>query len=218
MSENNGGGNGASTAAMITRLRRFAEAGPTAEAGEIEHCDLCGTELAPDHRHLLHIDERRILCACEPCVAMRVGDGPYRPTGTRVIWLDDFAMPDDLWARLQIPIGLAFFMRSSSVDGIAGLYPSPAGATECELDLDAWEELCASNPALSDLEIDAEALIVDRISEPHRYVIAPIDDCYRLVGMVKANWEGISGGDAVQRSLPQFFEELRGRTQSETGG
>lgn len=216
MSEN-GSPNG-STAAMITRLRRFAEAGPAGAASDIEHCDLCGTELDPDHRHLLHIDERRILCACEPCVAMRIGEGPYRPTGTRVLWLEDFAMPDDLWARLQIPIGLAFFMRSSSVDGIAGLYPSPAGATECELDLEAWDELCASNPALSDLEIDAEALIVDRITEPHRYVIAPIDDCYRLVGMVKANWEGISGGDAVQRSLPQFFEELRGRTQSGTGG
>ena len=105
MSEN-GSPNG-STAAMITRLRRFAEAGPAGAASEIEHCDLCGTELAPEHRHMLHIEERRILCACEPCVAMRIGDGPYRPTGTRVIWLDDFAMPDDLWARLQIPAVLA---------------------------------------------------------------------------------------------------------------
>lgn len=216
MSENGGAGNG-STAALVSRLRAIAQqSGPAGE--EIEHCDLCGTELAADHRHLLHIEERRILCACEPCVAMRIGDGPYRPTGTRVIWLDDFEMPEDLWARLGIPIGLAFFMQSSSVDGVAGLYPSPAGATECELDLSAWAELCDSNPVLADLERDAEALIIDRISEPNRYVIAPIDECYRLVGMVKANWEGISGGSAVERALPEFFAELAERSAGARGG
>jgi hypothetical protein len=56
-----------------------------------------------------------------------------------------------------------------------------------------------------------EALIVDRTSEPSRYAIAPIDECYRLVGMVKANWEGISGGDAIERTVPGFFDELRER-------
>ncbi len=228
MSENGAGSNGSitggsthmgSTAALVSRLRQLAAQGSgAADAGEVEHCDLCGTELDADHRHLLHIEERRILCACEPCVAMRIADGPYRPTGTRVLWLDDFAMPDDLWARLQIPIGLAFFMLSSSVDGVAGLYPSPAGATECELDLVAWEELCEQNPVLRGLERDAEALIVDRISDSHRYVIAPIDECYRLVGLVKANWEGISGGDAVERAVPEFFAELYERSPSRRGG
>jgi hypothetical protein len=160
---------------------------------------------------MLEIEERRILCACEPCIAMKVGSGPYRRVGSRVLWLGDFQLAEDLWARMQIPIGLAFFMYSSTVGGIVSLYPSPAGATESELDLKAWHELREANPVLASLEADAEALIVDRTAEPGRFAIAPIDECYRLVGMVKANWEGISGGDAIERTVPGFFAELRER-------
>jgi uncharacterized protein DUF5947 len=197
-------------AELVARLRRLVASGGRS-AEETEHCDLCGAELEADHRHLLHLEERRILCACEPCIAIRSGDGPYRPTGSRLIWLEGFELPDDLWARLRIPIGLAFFIRSSSVGGAVGLYPSPAGATECELDLDSWEELCAANPLLRTLDEDVEGLIVNRTSEPHQHLIAPIDECYRLVGTVKASWEGISGGAAVEAVVPAFLAELRQR-------
>jgi hypothetical protein len=195
---------------VVARLRRLVASGGRS-AEEVEHCDLCGVELAADHRHLLHLDERRILCACEPCVAIRSGDGPYRPTGSRLLWLDGFELPEDLWGRLRIPIGLAFFMRSSSTGGIVGLYPSPAGATECELGLEAWDELVAANPVLADLDEDVEGLIVNRLVEPNQHLVAPIDECYRLVGAVKANWEGISGGAAVEQVVPALLEELRGR-------
>lgn len=193
---------------LVGRLRRLVASGGRS-ATEVEHCDLCGAELPDDHRHLLHLDERRILCACEPCVAMRAGEGPYRPTGSRLLWLDRFDLPDDLWARLRVPIGLAFFMSSSSAGRVVGLYPSPAGATECELELDAWAELREANPVLDSIEPDIEGLIVNRISVPHQYAIAPIDECYRLVGTVKASWEGISGGRAVEEVVPAFLEELR---------
>ena len=195
---------------LVARLRRLAASGGSS-AAEVERCDLCGSELAADHRHLLHLEERRILCACEPCVAMRAGEGPYRPTGSRLLWLEEFELPEDLWARLRIPIGLAFFMRSSSAGRVVGLYPSPAGATESELDLAAWEELAAANPVLAGLDEDVEGLIVNRTSEPPQYLLAPIDECYRLVGAVKASWEGISGGGAVERVVPGMLDELRER-------
>jgi hypothetical protein len=210
----NGGGEG--RAALVTSLRRLAGRDPIPADGPAvgaadEQCDICGSALGADHRHMLDVDERRILCSCEPCIAMKAGIGSYRRVGTRVLWLGEFDLQDDLWARMQIPIGLAFFMHSSTVGGIVSLYPSPAGATESELDLEAWDELREANPILASLELDVEALIVDRTSEPSRYAIAPIDDCYRLVGMVKANWEGISGGDAIERTVPGFFDELRER-------
>jgi hypothetical protein len=194
---------------LVSRLRRMA-----APAAELERCELCGAELPSDHRHLLHLEERRILCACEPCVGMRAGEGPYRPTGTRLLWLEGFDLPEDLWARLRIPIGLAFFLRSSSAGRIVGLYPSPAGAAECELELDAWDELCAANPVLEDLDEDVEGLIVNRTGEPHQFAIAPLDECYRLVGAVKASWEGISGGSAVERVVPAFLDGLRRRAEA----
>jgi hypothetical protein len=127
------------------------------------------------------------------------------------MWLEDFELPEDVWAAFAVPIGLAFFLWASSVERVVALYPSPVGATECELSLEAWERLVELNPMLEHLEPDCEALLVNRLSTPPQYAIAPIDECYRLVGMIKAGWEGISGGDAVERVVPEFFAGLRAR-------
>lgn len=174
-------------------------------------CELCASGVADDHRHLLHLDERRILCVCETCWSLHSGDPEYRPTGSRTLWLEDFVMPDDVWAAFNIPTGLAFMMRSGVSGGMIALYPSPAGATECELSLDEWDRLAALNPVLERLEPDAEALIVNRLGRgtAGEYVIAPIDQCYRLVGVIKEGWEGISGGDAVENAVGGFFDRLR---------
>ncbi|MEZ5076737.1 MAG: DUF5947 family protein [Solirubrobacterales bacterium] len=186
---------------------------PDHVTGLRERCELCQAELPAEHRHLLHLEERTILCACEPCVAIRAGEGPYRPTGSRLLWLEGFELPDELWAGLRIPIGLAFFMRSSSAGRVVGMYPSPAGATECELQLSAWEDLCAANSVLDDLDEDVEGLIVNLTDGRRQFAIAPIDECYRLVGTVRDGWEGISGGGAVERVVPAFLEKLRSRAE-----
>lgn len=196
---------------VVGRLRRLArgQQPPTApRGGDGARCDVCGTGLSDDHRHLLHIHERRILCACEPCWAMRSGEADLRPTGSRTLLLDDFALSDELWAKFQIPIGLAFLFVSDVAGGVVALYPSPAGATESELYLEAWEELVAANPLLAELEPEVEALIVNRLADPPLHAIVPIDRCYELVGMIKARWEGISGGDAVAGAVSEFFARL----------
>jgi hypothetical protein len=198
------------TVPAVRRLRRLAQArapassAATQRTGE-DHCDLCGVSIDADHRHLLHLVERRILCSCEPCFAMRAGDAELRPSGTRVLRLNGFALDDDLWAKFQIPIGLAFFLVRERGQGVVALYPSPAGATESELHLAAWDELVTANPVLSELEAEVEALIVDRMSDPPRHVIVPIDRCYELVGMIKSRWEGISGGRAIDDAVDEFF-------------
>ena len=200
----------------LSRLARPAQQAPLDYTPD-EHCELCPSTVSDNHRHLLHLTERRIVCVCETCWSMRSGDPDYRPAGGRTLWLDDFKMPDELWAAFQIPIGLTFFMQSGSTGALAGLYPSPAGATECELSLEGWDQLKALNPMLEGLEPDCEALLVNRMFEPHQYVIAPIDTCYGLVGVIKANWEGISGGDAIDRVVPAFFADLRERARVVAG-
>jgi len=180
----------------------------------VEQCDLCGTTIADDHRHLLHLAERRIVCSCEACWAMRAAEGDYRPVGNRTVWLDDLQLPDDLWASFQIPIGLAFFMGSTVTSCVVAMYPSPGGATESELHFDSWARMVALNPMLAGLEPDVEGLIVDRLAHPPIHVIAPIDRCYALTGTIKAHWEGISGGDGVARAVAGFFERLRGEALS----
>jgi hypothetical protein len=140
---------------------------------------------------------------------LRSGDPEFRPTGARTLFLEDLDLPEDVWARFAIPIGLAFFMRSSAAGQMVALYPSPAGPTECELPLDAWEDLVALNPVLEGLEPDAEGLIVNRLDAPRQHVIAPIDACYGLVGVVKASWEGISGGAGLPGAVRAYIDGLR---------
>jgi hypothetical protein len=176
---------------------------------DVEYCDLCGVTIAADHRHLLALTERRIVCACESCWAMRSGEGDYRPTGNRTVWLGDLEIPDELWAAFQIPIGLAFFMRSTVTECVVAMYPSPAGATESELHFEAWGRMVELNPVLGDLEPDIEGLMINRLSEPPAYAIAPIDRCYALTGAIKASWEGISGGPGVESAVSSFFEQIR---------
>jgi hypothetical protein len=178
---------------------------------EDELCDLCGITISADHRHLLQIAERRIVCACEACWAMRSGEGDYRPTGNRTLWLPDLRLPDDLWAAFQIPIGLAFFMSSTVTECVVAMYPSPAGATESELHFESWARMTELNPVLRELEPDIEGLIVNRLTDPPVYAIAPIDQCYALTGAIKATWEGISGGAAVEHAVTEFFDDLRAR-------
>jgi hypothetical protein len=140
---------------------------------------------------------------------VRTGDAEFRPVGNRTVWLDDFVLSDERWASFQIPIGLAFFMESTVSAGVVGLYPSPAGATECELDLEAWQALVADNPVLETLEADAEALVINRMAAPPEHAIVPIDVAYQLVGVVKASWEGISGGRATEEAVAGYFAALR---------
>jgi len=193
----------------IRELRRLANRQLEPAAAEEERCDLCSSTIPADHRHLLHVEERRIVCTCETCRALFAGDGPYRPTGSRTVWLDGFDLPDELWASFRIPIGLAFFFESSAAGEVVAFYPSPAGTTECALDLGPWESLVAANPVLEGLEPDAEALIVNRLAGARQHAIVPIDECYRLVGLVRMSWEGISGGAQIETAVAGFFAELR---------
>ncbi len=209
-------------AETLARMRSLAQSGAVRpadrpRAAPVERCDICNSTVPDDHRHLLHLVERRIICSCEACWALHSGDAEYRPAGMRTVWLEGFKCDAELWGRFQVPIGLAFFMRSSVTEGVVAFYPSPAGATESELSLEAWEALIELNPVLADLEYDGEALIVNRLSNPHQYVIAPIDQCYALVGLIKSRWEGISGGNVLAEAVPEFFAALKARTPAASG-
>jgi len=186
-------------------LPRTGAAPPAAQ----ERCDLCETAISEGHRHLLNFHERRIVCVCETCWALRSGEAEYRPVGGRTLWLEHLDLPEEVWAGFQIPIGLAFFMQSSVTGCVVALYPSPGGATESELRFSSWSAIVERNPVLAGLEPDIEGLIVNRLSDPPAYAIAPIDRCYALTGTIKARWEGISGGAGVEEAVSSFFGELQ---------
>ena len=117
-------------------------------------------------------------------------------------------MTDAQWDALLIPINIAFFFKSTPASRVIALYPSPAGATESLLDLAAWEELQADNPWLAKLEPDVEALLVNRVDGERDYYRAPLDQCYALVGLIRARWRGVSGGSDVWVAVGEFFAGL----------
>jgi hypothetical protein len=126
------------------------------------------------------------------------------------------------WESLLIPINMAFFFGSSNEGRVIALYPSPAGAVESLLPLEAWNEIAASNRALSRLLPDVEALLVNRVGHAHgltaaEYYIAPIDECYKLVGLIRTNWKGLSGGSEVWTEIGRFFSELRSKADVISG-
>jgi hypothetical protein len=200
-------------------LRRFVRA-----RTPLERCELCSAALIGEHPHLVEWASRNIVCACEPCAMLFDGSarGKYRRVSRSIRLLAAFRMTDAQWENLLIPINMAFFFRSSASDGVTALYPSPAGAVESLLPLDAWHEIVQDNPVLNHLQPDIEALLVNRIGYARsgchaEYYIAPIDQCYGLVGMIRVNWKGLSGGAEVWESIAHFFDALRSRAEIVTG-
>jgi len=112
------------------------------------------------------------------------------------------------WDCLQIPIKLAFFVYVSKGQRTVAYYPSPVGAMESSLDLADWEAIAVRNPVLQEFAPDVEALLVNRLSDVPRYYRSPIDQCYRLIGIIRMHWRGFSGGDEVWKLIDEFFRHL----------
>ncbi len=111
----------------------------------------------------------------------------------------------------MIPISLAFFSYSIPAGRVMAFYPGPAGAAESGIPLDKWQEIADGNPELLLMQPEVEALLVNRVGSAREYFIAPIDDCYRLVGLIRIHWRGLSGGTLVWGEIGRFFDNLRAR-------
>lgn len=193
----------------LAALRRFARKRP-----KVESCELCGTPLHPQHQHLIELKVRRLVCSCDACAILFSGqaNSRYRRVPRRIENLPDFQVTDVQWENLHLPINLAFFYFSSPAKRVVAMFPSPAGATESLLTLDAWQDLANANPMLRDLEPDVEALLVNRVAQARDYCRVPIDECFKLVGLIRSHWRGLSGGPEVWGQLACFFEDLKKRS------
>jgi hypothetical protein len=158
-------------------------------------CDLCGAALAERHEHLIDPERSAVSCACAPCAVLF----PTRRVRPRAERLHGFELTDAVWDSLGIPIGLAFFVRSSAKHRTLAMYPSPAGVTESLLPVD---------PTLPELAPDVEALLVNRVRGKRDYFVVSIDRAYELVGVLRSEWRGFGGGEAAWGKIEGFFREL----------
>ncbi|EEF63102.1 DUF5947 family protein [Pedosphaera parvula] len=200
----------AGRATPFTLLRRL-----TQPRTNRERCELCSVLLTPGHRHLLEMSSRQVICACDHC-AMRfnlVVGGRFKLIPRYPHALPDFHLTDGQWESLALPIDLAFLFYNTPGGKLMALYPSPAGATESLLTLAAWQALVEDNPALTQMEPDVEALLINRVGATRQYYLAPIDACYELVGLIRIHWRGLSGGEDVWEQIAAFFTRLEERSE-----
>lgn len=194
-----------------TLMQRARQAARNAQ----ESCDLCGEPIATEHRHLLNLENREMLCACRACTVLfdssASGGSVRKLIPTRYRYLPDFHLTDAQWEGLSIPVHMAFFVRNTAAQRVLALYPSPAGPTESLLTLESWEELERQNAVLRNMEPDVEALLLNRIRDTRDYYIVPIDECYKLVGIIRTYWKGLSGGPEVKLEIDRFFALLKQR-------
>lgn len=193
----------------LRRLARDATTDPE------ERCDLCGEGLPGQHRHLLDLMSREMLCACRACSILfdTAGAGSHarRLIPVRYRALDGFELTDAQWEGLRIPVNMAFFTYNTLAGRVLALYPSPMGPTESLLSLETWQELEARNPVLLEMEQDVEALLVNRLHGAREYFLLPIDECYRLVGIIRTHWRGLTGGQEVWQEIDRYMAGLRRR-------
>ncbi|MGH3674733.1 MAG: DUF5947 family protein [Mycobacterium sp.] len=198
---------------VLARIR--ANRGPAVQAGE--RCEMCAESIADEHQHVVNVEGRQLMCVCRGCYLLFTdthAELRIRAVPDRYLSFPEFALGRREWQLLQIPVGLAFFFRNSSLDRTVAFYPGPAGATESELDLSAWNGIRASDPRVDMLADDTEALIVrvpeDEQQPPECYLV-PIDACYEFVGRLRLLWHGFDGGQEVREFIDEFFEHVATR-------
>jgi hypothetical protein len=194
-----------------------------AQPGAEEACEFCATPIPAEHGHVADLEQSMLMCACRACYLLFTHSsagldhagairGRYRAVPDR--YLSDPARPlsEGEWDSLEIPVGLAFFLRSS--EGMAGFYPSPAGATECRLDLQAWDRIAGSHPMLTAAAPDVEAVLISRGQDGVEYFLVPIDACYELAGRMRMLWRGFDGGSEARQSITEFLTGVRSRART----
>jgi Family of unknown function (DUF5947) len=178
-----------------------------------ERCEMCRDVLTERHGHVVDLEKRSLSCTCRACYLLFTHEGAaggrYRAVPEHVYYDPGRTLTDADWNELQIPVGMAFFFHNSALDRVVAGYPGPGGATECELDLAAWDRLVAAYPLLGRLAPDVEAIFVNRTDS--EVFLIPIDECYSLVGELRMKWQGFDGGAEARAALAAFLAGVRQR-------
>lgn len=185
----------------------------SASTAPAEACEFCHAALTESHQHLLDPALQKLECVCDACAILFGGtQQKYRRVPRRVRFLPEFQLTDAQWDGLAIPIGIAFLFHRSALSRTVALYPSPAGPVESLLALETWEDIVRDNPDLKKMETDVEGLLVYRVGTAREHYLIPIDECFKLIGLIRLKWKGFSGGLIVWQEIGKFLDDLKQRS------
>jgi Family of unknown function (DUF5947) len=200
-------------------LRRINGSRPPVADGE--RCEMCSAPVPDEHQHVVDVQSRSLMCTCRPCYLLftdHQAEMRYRAVPDRYLAFPGFRLSASDWADLQIPVGLAFLFKNTVQHRVVAFYPSPAGATESELSMAAWDRVLEANPGLGVVLPDVEALLVrgggpQADDDGFTCHLVPIDACYELVGRMRLTWRGFDGGQEARASLDAFFAMVDERSR-----
>jgi len=200
----------------LASLRRITSTRPEPVVGE--RCEMCAAPITDEHPHVVNLESRTLMCTCRGCYLLFTAEQAtlrYRAVPDRYLSFPDFSFGTGDWDDLQIPVGLVFLFKNSVQDRTVAFYPGPAGATESELPLDAWERIEAANPDLRVMQADVEALMRGPGREHPGFSchVVPIDACYELVGRLRSLWRGFDGGQEARAAIDDFFARVERRSR-----
>jgi hypothetical protein len=207
---------GGRTGAPLAALRRVTQSRPQQDPGE--RCEMCAAPIPAEHSHVVNLDSRGLMCTCRACYLLFTDETAalrYRAVPERYLSFGEFTLDARAWDELQIPVGLAFLFQNSLQQRTIAFYPGPAGATESELPLAAWQRIVQDNPELAVLRPDVEALLVRRTDHGNSgsCYLVPIDACYELVGRLRMLWRGFDGGQQAHQAMDAFFAGVHERSR-----
>lgn len=172
---------------------------------------MCDAPVDERHGHVVDRHDHRLVCTCRACYLLFTGEwngGRFRAVPERYLFDPRHPITAAAWEQLQVPVGIAFFIRGMAGQEVVAFYPSPAGATECLLDLAAWNRLVTDVPLLAAAEPEVEAILVRRDDDGVQGYLVPVDVCYELVGAMRLNWRGFDGGAEAKASIGAFFDKI----------
>lgn len=195
-------------------LQRIRESRTSKQVRPGECCDMCTEQISDQHRHVVDLNARSLMCTCTGCYLLFTsegsGGGHYRSVPDRYLAFPSFSFSADQWESLQIPVSIAFFFVNSSLGRLAAFYPGPAGATESELSIETWSAIAEKDPALGSIQPDVEAFLVRAGRDGGiECFLVPIDCCYELVGRLRRLWRGFDGGSEAHQAIEAFFDRIR---------
>jgi len=190
---------------------------PRPRSVDAESCELCGAALEAGHRHVADLEHSVLRCTCRACALLfsqeGAAGGRYRLVSDRYLRLPTGTIPPALWARLGIPVDVAFFLSGAEGGRVAAFYPGPAGAVESELPLGAWEEAVDASAVLGSVAPGVEAVLARVTSVGIEAFVVPVDACYELVGRLRSAWRGVAGGEEAAGLLDEVFADLGARAR-----
>ena len=133
---------------------RLAQRSTVEREAALEHCELCGTPIPAEHRHVLELATRDVKCACRPCGLLFERAEKHEADPDRRLPRRRGRRCD--WEALRLPVDIAFFFRTDGA--MKAFYPSPMGPTESLLAVELRVELAD----------DVEALLVNRVRGARR--------------------------------------------------